>query len=61
MLTPQQLGQIRGSETYKQAYTPTLFGMQIDPFALEYMRGGIGGKTNMDAAQLALLKKLLQQ
>jgi len=60
ILTPQQLGQIRGSETYKQAYTPTLFGMQIDPFALDYMRGGIGGKTNMDAAQLALLKKLLQ-
>lgn len=61
MLTPQQLGQIRGSETYKQAYTPTFFGMQTNPFALEYMRGGIGGKPNMDAAQLALLKKLLQQ
>ena len=60
MLTPQQLGQIRGSETYKQAYTPTFFGMQTNPFALEYMRGGIGGKPNMDAAQLALLKKLFQ-
>jgi len=61
ILTPQQLGQIRGSETYKQAYTPTFFGMQTNPFALEYMRGGIGGKPNMDAAQLFLLKKLLQQ
>jgi hypothetical protein len=60
VLSPQQLGQIRGSEQYKQAYSPTFFGMQMDPFALDYLKG-TQGSGGTDAAQLALLRKLLQQ
>lgn len=59
VLSPQQLKQIRGSEQYQQAYNPTFFGMQVNPFTLDYLKG-TQGSGGMDAAQLALLRKLLQ-
>lgn len=59
VLSPQQLGQIRGSEQYKQAYNPTFFGMQTNPFTLDYLKG-TQGSGGMDAAQLALLRKIFQ-